>query len=211
MDSPSCGVERVRVRNQAAGGRGLFAAALIAAFPLLPVEEEGGLKDPRRRDHWIERVFAYHRLQCLWAGHWRASDLARFHERHRLALLAHSPAAVASLGRLSARARSLGRRELRRRYSVGFMEALKRLATPAGHARALRRAFGCLREELDEVLRLEILGRIEDYRRGRAPWSVPWTLLAHYAGRLNVDRLKDQVYLHPHPKERALRHDANEV
>src|SRR5688500_11490596 len=46
-NSPSCGLERVKVYSSngvpSATGRGLFAAALIARFPLLPVEEEGRL------------------------------------------------------------------------------------------------------------------------------------------------------------------------
>jgi hypothetical protein len=49
-DSPSCGLERVKVYGvhgtPARGGRGLFAAALVDAFPHLPVEEEGRLADP---------------------------------------------------------------------------------------------------------------------------------------------------------------------
>jgi uncharacterized protein YbbK (DUF523 family) len=48
-DSPSCGMERVRVYS-AKGvptrqGRGLFAAAIMRTMLLLPVEEEGRLND----------------------------------------------------------------------------------------------------------------------------------------------------------------------
>lgn len=53
-NSPSCGLFRVKVYPDrgmpARGGRGLFAAALVAACPLLPVEEEGRLTDPRLRE-----------------------------------------------------------------------------------------------------------------------------------------------------------------
>ena len=49
-DSPSCGMERVRIYSESGtaerGGRGLFAEALIARFPTLPVEEEGRLIGP---------------------------------------------------------------------------------------------------------------------------------------------------------------------
>ena len=49
-NSPSCGVERVRVYDTknmpARRGRGLFAAAVMTSLPLLPVEEEGRLNDP---------------------------------------------------------------------------------------------------------------------------------------------------------------------
>jgi uncharacterized protein YbbK (DUF523 family) len=45
-DSPTCGLERVKVYGTAGmpvkSGRGLFADALVTRFSLLPVEEEGG-------------------------------------------------------------------------------------------------------------------------------------------------------------------------
>jgi FdhD protein len=58
-DSPSCGKEGVRVEATDAGS-GLFAAALLARFPTMPIEEEGGLADERRCAEFIERLRAYH-------------------------------------------------------------------------------------------------------------------------------------------------------
>src|SRR5205823_14647899 len=61
-DSPSCGMERVRVHG---GGRprrrgtGLFARALMERLPLLPVEEEGRLGDAALRASVVERAFAH--------------------------------------------------------------------------------------------------------------------------------------------------------
>lgn len=61
--SPSCGVaERP--------GRGLFAAALMAALPDLPIEDEARLDHPGLREDFIERVFAYRRLRGLLGGRW---------------------------------------------------------------------------------------------------------------------------------------------
>ena len=68
-NSPSCGIQRVRLYNSkgvpSREGRGLFAAAVIDRFPLMPAEEEGRLNDPVLRENFIERVFAYHRWQAL--------------------------------------------------------------------------------------------------------------------------------------------------
>jgi uncharacterized protein YbbK (DUF523 family) len=132
--SPSCGMERVRVWNAAGRaerrGRGLFARTLLEAFPLLPVEEEGRLADPRLRAHWIERVFAFRRLRALFAGGWTRGDLAAFHAAHEVQLRAHSPRRCAALGRLVTGAAQLERTALRRHYCEGFMEALRAPATP---------------------------------------------------------------------------------
>ena len=67
-NSPSCGPGQVTIYDRhgmaTESGRGLFAEALIRQFPRLPVEDEGRLADPRLREDFIERVFAYSRLRA---------------------------------------------------------------------------------------------------------------------------------------------------
>jgi uncharacterized protein YbbK (DUF523 family) len=73
--SPSCGMEGVKVHDRqhpdvvlGSDGVGLFAAALRARFPNLPMEEDGRLSDPRRCESFIERLFAYHRTYLSQRG-----------------------------------------------------------------------------------------------------------------------------------------------
>lgn len=61
-DSPSCGLFRVNIYNNGVpidSARGLFAAAVVERFPLLPVEEEESLNDPLIRESFMERVAEY--------------------------------------------------------------------------------------------------------------------------------------------------------
>ena len=61
-DSPSCGLQDVRVHGSAGVarvGRGLFAEALVRMLPDLPMEEERRLHDQSLRDDFLSRVFAY--------------------------------------------------------------------------------------------------------------------------------------------------------
>ena len=71
-DSPSCGMEHVKVYDEAGApertGRGLFAQILMKHMPWLPVEEEGRLRDRQLREHFLERVFAVHRLKDCGRG-----------------------------------------------------------------------------------------------------------------------------------------------
>jgi uncharacterized protein YbbK (DUF523 family) len=64
-DSPSCGMERVKVYNEKGmavkTGIGIFARIFKEHFPLLPVEDEGRLHDPILREKFIERIFALKR------------------------------------------------------------------------------------------------------------------------------------------------------
>ena len=64
-DSPSCGMERVKVYNEKGmavkTGTGLFARIFMEHFPLLPVEDERRLHDPILRKNYVERIFALKR------------------------------------------------------------------------------------------------------------------------------------------------------
>jgi uncharacterized protein YbgA (DUF1722 family)/uncharacterized protein YbbK (DUF523 family) len=210
--SPSCGMERVKVYDLAAPGApprkegvGLFAAALMARHPNLPVEEEGRLQDARLRDNFIERLFAYHRVRALWRTRWTVGQLVAFHTAHKMALLAHGEPGYRALGRLVAGGKSLPRAELRTRYETLFMATLKLVATRSRHTNVLMHMIGHLRDGVAEIDRAELLGLIEDYRRGLVPLIVPITLLRHHVARAGVEYLRGQTYLAPHPKELMLR------
>ncbi|HMD37587.1 MAG TPA: DUF523 domain-containing protein [Vicinamibacterales bacterium] len=64
--SPSCGTS-VSVEN-GDDAPGLFAQALMARFPHLPVADERALADLAHRRSFVDRVFAYHRRMAGGAG-----------------------------------------------------------------------------------------------------------------------------------------------
>jgi uncharacterized protein YbgA (DUF1722 family)/uncharacterized protein YbbK (DUF523 family) len=210
--SPSCGMERLKVYASNLPGAmakpegvGLFAAALMAAYPNLPVEEEGRLSDASLRENFIERLFAYRRLRDLWRSRWTLGTLVAFHTASKMALLAHSTEGYRTLGKLVADGKSTHREELRTRYEAGFMETLRKPASRGRHANVLTHMLGHLKKILDDGDKHELLTAIEDHRRGVLPLVVPITLLRHHARRLNVAYLLGQPYLDPHPKELMLR------
>ncbi len=207
-DSPSCGLERVRIYNGQRverSGRGLFAEALVSELPNLPIEEEGRLNDPALRENFVERVFAYQRLRALFTGRWTTHSLVVFHSRHKLQLLSHSRQGYAELGRLVADAVKYSRRDISTTYQRVFMATLARLATPGRHSDVMMHAIGHLKRLIQPSDRDELLGAINDHRRGIVPLIVPITLLRHHVRRRDVGYLKDQTYLDPHPRELALR------
>jgi len=207
--SPSCGLLRVRVYGEDGTpgrvGRGVFAAALTDALPLLPVEEEGRLSDAGIRESFIERVFAAARWQAFVASRPRARDLVAFHAAHKFAILAHSPRDYTELGRLVAGAGPRLAAETLATYGTRFMQALAIRATRARHVNVLQHLAGFLKRALGGDERAELGEVIAEYRRGLVPLVVPLTLLKHHVRRLGLAYLADQVYLNPHPKELMLR------
>jgi uncharacterized protein YbgA (DUF1722 family) len=145
-------------------------------------------------------VFAAARLRALLSGPWEPRDLMEFHARHKLQLLAHDPARYRSLGRVvAAGGPAAGYREL-------FLAALAGRATRGRNANALLHAYSRIGRTLSPPRRSDLVARIDAYRRGEVPLSVPVALLAHYASGGDLPRLAAQTFLAPFPAELRLRH-----
>lgn len=208
-DSPSCGMERVRIYQGAGapskGGRGLFAEALLSRLPHLPVEEEGRLDDPRLRESFVTRVFVHHRWQEGEREGWTRAALMRFHELHKFLVMARNQAAMRRLGKLLGESgRNDSIHDLATDYQEGLTAVLNRPATRRGHTNVLHHLLGFVSEGLDAGDRAELVETIERYRLGLVPLVVPLTLIRHQVRRQKVEYLCDQVYLEPHPHELML-------
>ena len=209
-NSPSSGLFRVKVYQDKGppltSGRGLFAHAITRAFPLLPVEEEGRLADIRLRENFIERVYGYDRLLSLLDSNPAKRDLIRFHTRHKLLLMAHSPDHYRRLGKLVASTSPV--HALLPSYAPLFMEALQLLATPAKQTNVLMHCMGYFKKQLEAWEKQELLELIERYRMQQLPLIVPITLLKHHMQRFGQPYLEQQLYFSPHPDELMLRNHA---
>jgi len=208
-DSPSCGIERVRLYNRhgrpSGAGVGLFARAFKERFPLVPIEDEGRLCDPVLRDNFIERVFCYHRWQLLTLRRLTRQSIVVFHTIHKYLLLAHSQDVYQSLGRLVAQAHRYVPNELAERYGTLFMKALTIKATRRKQVNVLQHLVGHLKTRLNPKERAELSEAIAEYQQGLVPLIVPLTLIKHYVSMCEVEYIQDQIYLNPHPKELMLR------
>jgi len=211
--SPSCGMERVPVYREGktarSTGTGIYAGLLLGRFSLLPVEEEGRLRDVSNRENFVERVFAHHRWQGFVKAKPRPGDLVRFHARHKLTLLSHSGKHYRELGRLVAGA---GKRKMNRvldEYGCLFMEALRIRATPGKHANVLLHILGFLKDKIEADDRAEVTAAIDGYRKQLVSLAVPIILLRHHLRRHPIPWLFEQVYFTPCPAEPMLRNQVD--
>ena len=211
-DSPSSGMERVKVyTEQGMPGRkgvGVFARIFMAHFPLLPVEDEGRLHDPKLRENFIEMVFALRRWREILAKTHRLGSLVDFHTRHKLLILSHSPKHHRQMGKLVAEGKALPVQELFVRYETLLMEALKLKTTARKHINVLQHLLGYFKKDLSKDEKQELLEIIELYREGLVPLIVPVTLINHYVRKYQQPYLQKQTYLNPHPIALKLRNHA---
>jgi uncharacterized protein YbgA (DUF1722 family)/uncharacterized protein YbbK (DUF523 family) len=207
--SPSCGVRdtkvfdaKCRIRSR---GPGLFARAVMDAFPLLPVEDEERMHDPVLRDNFIERVFVYRRWQEYIKEDGSLGGLVAFHTAHKYLIMAHSQKHYSSLGKMVANAKKTRKDKLHEDYISLLMEGLQFIATPKKNTNVLQHMAGYFKDELSADEKKELLEVITSYHDGLVPLIVAITLLLHYVRKYDEGYLSRQVYLNPPPLELMLR------
>ncbi len=203
--SPSCGIKDVRVYPPGEGkavltGRssGVFAREVMAAFPLLAVEDEARLLNGRIADHFLTRIFTSARFRgCIMKGSSKA--LMDFHARHKLLLMGYSQAAMRRLGRITASPAPIEERLLA--YSAELQNALRRPPNCRSWNNVLMHAMGYFSEELDVKEKQHFLRSLEWYAQGKLPLSAPLLMVRSWALRHGESYLLQQVLFEPYPEE----------
>jgi uncharacterized protein YbgA (DUF1722 family)/uncharacterized protein YbbK (DUF523 family) len=207
--SPSSGMARVKLYDSKGvphkEGIGIFAGVFMEHFPLLPVEEEGRLHDPKLRENFIENIFTFKRWREMTREGQARGKLVEFHTRHKLLILAHSPEVYRQMGRLVARAGELPAEELFSRYLALLMRGMRLQTTVKKNTNVLHHLMGYFKKQLTPSEKQELLQVIEQYHSGYVPLIVPVTLINHYVRKYEEPYLSQQFYLNPHPLELQLR------
>lgn len=191
--SPSCGMKA-----------GLFTKAFMERLPLVPVEEEGRLRDPDLREMFVEKAFTLKRFRDAVARGKGRGGLVAFHTDHKLLLLAHGRTVYAEMGRLVARAKELPAGTLSTRYGELLAKALALRPTRAKRTDVLIHMMGHFKRELPAAGKRELLELIARYRQGLEPFVAPIALIRHYVRLYGVSYLARQAVLEPHPAELML-------
>ena len=210
-DSPSCGLERVKVykgNNPRADrdGVGMFAKVFTTLYPHIPVIEEGRLTDPLQAEHFLARVHFFSDWLNIGKEGWTASKVMQFHSENKLFLLSRAPDAKRTLGRIIAN--GFDNNEHADNIALEYMTvAQKHLTTLTKRGRiahAMERVVGRLSSGLTKEDKKEIIEIIHGFRKGLLPRSAPLTLLNHHIKKLGAETPIHRKFISPIPLNMGL-------
>ena len=209
--SPSCGMERVKIYNEAGTGNtsegiGFFAEQIMKHNPLLPCEENGRLNDVNLRENFVMRVYALHNWQQLVKEPVTVHRLTQFHAQYKYLLMAHNYQAYRDLGNLLGTFVGDDVNALADEYILGLMNALRRPASRKNNSNTLMHLQGYFKRDLSKIEKEEMRDAIDEYRQGLVPLYVPLTLLKHHLKVHPNEYLSKQIYFNPYPNELKLRY-----
>ena len=193
-DSPTCGLERVKVyrgeNSQAVReGHGMFAMVFTSLNPHIPTIEEGRLTDAEQAEHFLSRVHFFHEWKNAGKAGWDANKIMQFHNENKLFLLSRAPQMKRILGRMIARRFDEGAHpeNVALEYMTEAQIALNVLTKKGRIAHTMERVFGRFSHQLSKQEKQEVVELIHGFRMGYLPRSAPLVLLNHYLRRYNMN------------------------
>ena len=209
--SPSCGLGSAMVYRGNGYSKekddGLFVKMCKELFPLLPMEEEGRLNDPWLRENFIMQLFAYDDFMNFKASDPSMKELVVFHQSYKFMLQAKNEMMYRELGQIVGNHEGLKFEEILRQYEILFKTAIAQKSSIGKNRNVLEHMAGFVKDKITPIEKEMLHEQIREYANKIVPLIAPLSRLHMFAKSYNVEYLLDQKFLHPYPKELALRSD----
>ncbi len=206
--SPSCGISNTTIYESVESypevrgkGRGIFAYQVFKRFEgVVPIEDEGRLKNPDIRHHFLTAIFSLAEFRNLKEKP-RSRDLVEFHSQHKYLLMAVSESRLRSMGKIVSRAGSEPLEDVIKQYEVEFRAAFRKMPSRNHFFNTLLHIYGYFSDRLNALEKAHFLDILEGFRSGKVPMSLPVEILRSYVYRFNEEYLLKQRFFNPYPEE----------
>jgi uncharacterized protein YbgA (DUF1722 family)/uncharacterized protein YbbK (DUF523 family) len=200
-DSPTCGMERVKVYGKGnipiKSGVGLFSRRVQENYPRIPMIEEGRLSDLGQRELFLIRLFAWAKFKRLPRD---TKSLQAYHQVHKLQFMAFHPQGYAKLGRFAANSTQLPADTVFENYELGLVGLLAGTLTAQKNINAYQHILGYFKNHLEAREKTHILDLFRQYRSQKLPLASLSTLFKFLIDKYSVEYLRDQTILEPYPE-----------
>ncbi len=203
--SPSCGIRDVRYYGEqktvlSSKNPGFFGEAVLSQFPHAVIEDEGRLRNPRIRDHFLTKLFTLASFRLIKQSS-PFKDLINFHTRNKFLLMGYNQKEMRLLGRIVARNPSGALEKTFQEYESHLHLALMHPPRCTANLNVLMHSLGFVTKELEKEEKAFFLEVLENYRQGRIPLSVATHVLHSWMIRFKENYLIQQSYFHPYPSD----------
>ena len=152
--SPSCGLSNVKIyygfeeKVNHFRGKGMFGEAILNNFDMLPVEDEGRLKNFTIREHFLSKIFTIAAFREIKKKP-DLSTLVDFHTDNKFLFMAHNQEKMRELGNITANHEKLEIRNVFEKYENKMLSLIKSVPKFTSWINVLQHAFGYISDGLN--------------------------------------------------------------
>ena len=205
--SPSCGIRNTKVYPAAGrsaaltrSASGLFGAAVLARHPHLAVEDEGRLRNPRIKEHFMTKLFTLASFREVKRSG-SMEELLRFQTENKMLLLAYHQAEARALGAIAANHDHRPFSEVAGDYELHLAKALCRARRYTSNINVLMHIFGHFKGRLSAGEKAIFLDNVQRYRDGKITICPNTTILKAWVARFEDEYLGSQTFFEPYPED----------
>ncbi len=203
--SPSCGLKDVKVYPSAGKSgaikktAGYFGEAVLKRNPLLPIEDEGRLRNDRIKEHFLTKLFIFAAFRKV-KSEGSMKDLVRFHTENKYLLMAYSQAELRKLGSIVANKEKKPFKELISDYEAHLYNAFMKPPRYTSNINVLMHALGHFSEKLSNGEKALFFDWIQKYREGRSSLCPAINTIRSWIVRFEDQYLMHQTFFEPYPE-----------
>jgi uncharacterized protein YbgA (DUF1722 family)/uncharacterized protein YbbK (DUF523 family) len=204
--SPSCAIKDTELytdaENEIATGKGpgLFAEKVLEKFPGAAVEDEGRLRNPAIREHYLTRIFTLAR--------WRRTKkigtmkaLVDFQSDNKFLLMSYNQKEMKELGRIVGNKGRVTVQETLDLYDTHLRKALSKTPRRNSNINVLMHALDYFSEVLTAKEKRFFLGLLENYKNEKTTLGALQSVMESWIIKCDEPYLAGQTYFHPYPVE----------
>ncbi len=181
-------------------GTGVFGGMVVQAFPDAALEDEGRLRNPRIKAHFLTKLFLLAEFRAV-RGANSLPALQQFQSQHELLFKTYSRKQAAALSMIAASSRSGAPGQSFNRYEGALHALLGRAPRCGAHADTLMESFERVSGRLTEAEAAYFKDTVQKYRDAILPLSVPLAVVRTWIVRFKDSYLATQSYFQPYPED----------
>ncbi|UCG31340.1 MAG: DUF1722 domain-containing protein [candidate division WOR-3 bacterium] len=204
--SPSCGIKEVKIypgiEKSAAlrKGSGFFGTEVMNKFPMLPVEDEGRMRNFTIREHFLRRLFTLARFREI-RKMAKMKDIVQFQAENKFLLMAYNQKEFRIMGRIVANHEKKPAQDVYEEYLMHLYNALAKTPRYTSYINVMMHAMGYFSEKLNKEEKTFFMDLMERYRKGKTPLSSDLDVLMSWGVRFGEKYLIDQTFFRPYPQD----------
>jgi len=181
-------------------GPGLFGNSVLQRLSYLAIEDEGRLRNPRIKEHFLTKLFtlaSFRKTKAVGSF----EKLVQFHSENKLLLKAYNQKETKALGRIVANRKSKPFDKVIGDYRQRLFEALKWPPRCGSNLNVMMNTMRYFSNELSKEEKAFFLDSLQKYKNGILPFSVNISILRLWIEKYKEDYLLKQTFFEPYPQE----------